>query len=250
MTEMAGYVPEVPLHELYERSERVGGFRYGPIEAQFLYCFVRRQAPRRIVEVGSGSTTLLMVEAVRRNVAEDRGGTRVTAIDPYAHHSLSNLSDVEVLRIDALDISSSELQLEANDLLFIDSTHTVRTGSEVPHLYLELVPTLPPGVWIHVHDIYLPFLYSSQVYDSSFDWQETTLVAALLTNNDAIGVMACMSALHHARPEVLRSVFPEYRPKPMSEGIATSKEGHFPSSLWLRTTEVPDAKQRDQAPSR
>jgi hypothetical protein len=191
-----------------------------------------------------------MTDAARRNVAEGRGRTQITAIDPYAHRGLSDLADVEVLRTDALDISASDVHLEANDLLFIDSTHTVRTGSEVPHLYLELIPALPSGVWVHVHDIYLPFLYSSRIYDSFFDWQETTLVAALLTNNDAIDVMACMSALHHARPDVLRSVFPEYRPKPTSEGIVMSKGGHFPASLWLRTADDSDAKPRDRMPSR
>jgi methyltransferase family protein len=157
VTEMAEYVPEIPLRDVYARARRVGGFRYGPVEAQLLYCFVRRKAPRRIVEVGSGSTTVLMAEAARRNAAEGRGGAEITAIDPYAHPGLSELSDVEVLKTDGLDISASELQLEAHDLLFIDSTHTVRTGSEVPHLYLELVPALPSDVWVHVHDIYLPF---------------------------------------------------------------------------------------------
>ena len=65
----------------------------------------------------------------------------------------------------------------------MDSTHAVRTGSELSHIYLELIPRLKPGVVIHIHDIYLPYLFAPDIYDSMFDWQETTLVAALLTGN-------------------------------------------------------------------
>ncbi len=82
------------------------------------------------------------------------------------------------------------LSLGAGDLLFIDSTHVVRTGSELAHIYLELIPRLQPGVVIHIHDIYLPYLYSPDIYESMFDWQETTLVAALLTGNPGLRVLA------------------------------------------------------------
>jgi len=238
VADVSRYVAEIPLRVVHERSEPVGGFRYGPIEAQMLYCFVRHQAPGRIVEIGSGSTTMLMAEAAGRNAAEDRERARIMAIDPYAHPGLLGLPGVEVRRTDALDLEPDDLGLGANDLLFIDSTHAVKTGSEVPHLYLDLIPALPPDVWIHVHDIYLPYLYSSQVYERFFDWQETTLVAALLTGNPGLEVKACLSALHHERPAALRSAFPDYRPRPMSRGIDMSPGGDFPASLWLQTAPV------------
>lgn len=231
------YPSELPIGELLERSSRVGGFRYGPIEAQFLYAFIRRRAPRRIVEIGSGSSTLVMSQAVDRNIAEGRKSTEIIAIDPFMHPAVADFPHVTVRKIGGLELDAEDLGLEPGDLLFIDSSHAVKTGSEVPHLYLDVVASMPAGVNIHIHDIYLPYLYGPNLYEEFFDWQETALVAALLTGSPQFAVLACLSALHGDRPDFLRTVFPEYRPMAVTAGIATQSEGHFPSSLWLQVTD-------------
>lgn len=230
------FVSEMPINEIVRISEAVGGFRYGRIEAQFLYSYVRRNAPRRVVEIGSGSSTLLMSRAVERNVLEGRQPTDIVAFDPYTASRVAHLPHVQSREVGGLQISVDDMAVATGDVVFIDSTHTVRTGSELAHLYLEILPNLPPGVVVHIHDIYLPYLYAPDIYASMFDWQETTLVAALLAGNERFSILAALSGLFHERPGVLREVFPEFRPMPMREGIApVNADGHFPSALWLRT---------------
>ncbi len=235
IAQVAAYPAELPLEQIYRESEAVGGFRYGPIEAQFLYSYLRTHQPARVVEVGSGSSTLVMSRAVERNLADGGRVTEIVACDPYTADRVAGLPHVRARAIGGLDVDEEVLSLQSGDVWFIDSTHAVRTGSELAHLYLELLPQLRPGVVVHIHDICLPYLYAPDIFQSMFDWQETTLVAALLVGNPRLRVLACMSALHHDRPEILRNVFPEYRSRAMRTGVDTSSGGHFPSSLWLQS---------------
>lgn len=212
---------------------------YGAIESQVMHCVVRDLAPPRVVEVGSGVSTALMRDAVARNVADGRSATAITCVEPYPRPGLRRLPDVTIIEQPAQEVGLAVFdQLREGDLLFIDSTHALRTGSELARLYLEVLPGLRPGVVVHIHDIYLPYLYAPDVLDSVFDWQETTLLAALLTNNPQLSVLACESALHHERSAALSELLPDYRPRPMTEGLYAerSAEGHFPSSLWLKVS--------------
>ncbi|MGI8754674.1 MAG: class I SAM-dependent methyltransferase [Acidimicrobiales bacterium] len=227
---------ETPIADVLARAASVGGFRYGPIEAQMLHAWIRTKAPGRIFEIGSGSSTQISSHAVAMNVAEGRPATQITAVDPYMNAHVADLPHVTVRKVGGLDLTSADLDIGAGDLLFIDSTHVVKTGSEVLHLYLELLPRLAAGVTVHIHDIYLPYLFSPTIYDSQFDWQETTLVAALLVGNEHLAVRAALSALHHDRPDILGELFPEYRPASLDRAVGLIDLAHqFPSSLWLET---------------
>jgi predicted O-methyltransferase YrrM len=209
---------------------------YGPIESQVLHGVVRSLAPARILEVGSGVSTVISHRAAERNTAEGRPSTQITCIEPYPRDALRSLPGVQVVAERAQEADRTHFDaLEAGDLLFIDSTHAVRTGSELARLYLEILPRLAPGVVVHVHDVYLPYLYAPDVLESVFDWQETTLLAALLTDNPRLQVLACESQLHHDRPDDLARIVPDYRPRPTSHGLYADDDAgtHFPSSLWL-----------------
>jgi hypothetical protein len=211
---------------------------YGPIEGQFLYAFVRACRPRRIVEVGSGVSTAIMSGAGQRNAAEGSEAPSIVCIDPFASSRVESLPGVEVIRAMCQLVDRAAFdRLRAGDLLFIDSTHAVKTGSELVSLYLEVLPSLPPDVFVHIHDIVLPFAFAPDVLETLWDWQETTLVTALLTGNAGFEILAAQSALHHDRSGDLRAIFPAYQPRPMSNGIYDRRtdSGHFPASLWLRT---------------
>lgn len=211
---------------------------YGPIESQVLHCAVRSLAPARILEVGSGVSTVISRRAADRNAAEGRRPTAITCVEPYPRESLWALAGVEVVAQRAQDVDRAHFdRLESGDVLFIDSTHAVRTGSELARLYLEILPRLAPGVVVHIHDIVFPYLYLPDVLDSVFDWQESTLLAALLTGNQGLRVLACTSALHHERSAGVQAVLPDYRPRPMRDGLNVdgADRGHFPSSIWLTT---------------
>lgn len=237
-SEASTFPAEVPLAGLYDGERE---FRYGPIEGQFLHSWVRTNAPARIVEIGSGTSTEMMSRAVQRNVDEGRPATQITACDPYTADWVANLPHVTARKVGGLDLGAEVLSLGAGDLLFIDSTHVVRTGSELQRIYLELLPQLNPGVMIHIHDIYLPYVFAPDIYTSMFDWQETTLVAALLAGNTNFEIRAAFSGLFHDRKAALQAVFPEFRPATIVDGVALEPitvdgAGHFPSSLWLERT--------------
>lgn len=233
---VGSYASELPGDRLAADAESVGGLRFGVIEAQALHGIIRTRRPRRLVEIGSGSSTLVMSQAVERNVAEGGDATEILAIDPYTADRVAGLPHVTSSSAHGIDLTAEGLGLAAGDLLFIDSTHAVRTGSEVPNLYLEILPRLPAGVLVHIHDIYLPYLYTPYLYETYFDWQETTLVAALLVGNSSLQVRAGMLALVHERHPVLPEVFPEYVAASLDRGLGReSADGHLPSSLWLET---------------
>ena len=99
---------------------------------------------------------------------------------------------------------------------------------------------VPPGVIVHVHDIYLPYDYSRQVLTTFFQWMETSLLRAFMINNPKVEIIFCESQLHYDRQDALARVFPEYRPQRDVDGIGDGKplvftsDEHFPSSIYLR----------------
>jgi predicted O-methyltransferase YrrM len=216
---------------------------YGAIEAQALHAVVRHFKPATIIEVGSGVSTACMTAAVARNVKDGAPKARIISIEPYPSAALMALPDIELRKTPVQEISPDMFQkLAAGDLLFIDSSHTVRPGSDVNFLILEVLPRLAPGVVVHFHDIYLPFDYQRDVLHTYFQWQETSLLRAYLTENPRMRILFCMSQLHYDRPEVLREVFPEYRPASGRDGLTADPRGeqgadaptHFPSSIYLQ----------------
>lgn len=214
------------------------GLGYGPIESQVLHCFMRSVAPPTVVEIGGGVTTALMVEASEMNARDGGRASRYISVEPFPTPALERLSGVTHLKQPAQEVSPSVFEeLSAGDLLFIDSTHVVKAGSDVLRIYLDIMPRLKPGVFIHIHDIFLPYLYSRDLMHNFFDWQETSLVLALLTNNPRLSVLCCESALHYERPRQLAEILSDYEPEPNDNGLSPNgrRTGHFPSSLWLRT---------------
>jgi predicted O-methyltransferase YrrM len=221
------------------------GLGYGYIEAQALHGVVRHFRPRKIVEVGSGVSTVCAARAIERNAAEGYS-CALTCIEPHPSAQLLGM----VARTRGMSIRASRVQsvgvdafteLEKNDILFVDSSHVVRVGGDVNYLVLEVLPLLEPGVLVHVHDIFLPYDYQPDVLDTFFHWNETSLVRAFLAFNDRYRILFCMSHLHHSRRTALEATFPDYRPALLERGLATkagSSGRHFPSSLWLQVADA------------
>lgn len=213
------------------------GFGFGPVEAQALHGVIRHYRPSRIVEVGCGISTACMLEAVSLNRAGYGRSCQITCIDPHPYQWLRK-ANVELL---AQPVQSVPLEvfdlLEANDLLFIDSSHAVKTGSDANFLILEVLPRLKSGVIVHFHDIFLPYDYPRDALHSLFQFQETALLHAFLIDNERVSILFALSLLHYECPDSLKKVFPRYRPAPDRDGLAeweTAARGNFPSSLYLR----------------
>jgi predicted O-methyltransferase YrrM len=242
LDEQFGWLAETCGSHYPEAVERTRGALIGPgygrIEAQVLHCFVRKHAPERVVEIGGGTSTAIMSHAAALNGRDGRAQTRIVTVDPFPAQELHGLADVEVRQDygQTVDRALTD-ELGAGDLLFIDSTHALKTSSEVGWLYLEVVPALKRGVVVHVHDVFLPYLYRPTLLSEYFDWQETALLAALLTGNDGLSVLCCQSALHAADPARLAATLTDCRPGRLESGLAKpTAPGDYPASMWMIRT--------------
>jgi hypothetical protein len=181
--------PGEGVPRLSERNFDIG-------DSQFLYSMVRLYRPRRVFEIGSGNSSWITLRALRRNAAEDpaRAGT-LTCIDPRAPARL-DATGARVIRRPVEELGREFFrELDRDDVLFIDSSHMIRPGGDVLFEFLEVLPTLRPGVLIHVHDICTPRdVPAGQLFEHTRFWNEQYLLEAFLCHNRDFRVVG---ALHH-----------------------------------------------------
>lgn len=205
-----------------------GFYRRNPnfhgLDSEVLYAMVRRFHPARVVEVGAGFSTLVIAAAAQRN-REQGSPLSHEVYDPFPSPTVDSVRDgIELHPLAATEIPPSHLaQLAPDDILFIDTTHTVKPGGDVVHLLLGALPLLAPGVLVHVHDFYRPFEYPCSLMDvfGSY-WQEHYLVQALLSDNPEFEILCAHHALQRLRSDRVRTLVPTLDP------------GAAPSSLWIR----------------
>ena len=189
------------------------------LDAAMAYTMVRSRCPRRIVEIGSGHSTRFFARAITdANLA-----TTITAIDPQPRADLAGLGSVQLLRKPLQEVGSAPFdELAAGDILAIDSSHVLMPGSDVDMLQNHILPTLPAGVIVQVHDIFLP-----DDYPVDWDWRgynEQLGIAALLQEG------SCWTVEFASHYAVTR----------MSDSVAASAVGRLPlqsgaheSGLWI-----------------
>jgi len=209
-----------------------GATGYSPVDAEFLYAFVRHNRPRRVIQVGCGISTSVCLAAARDAGYE----AQITCIDPYPTDFLINAERDGMIRlvqspVELLDVAFLR-ELSAGDLFFVDSTHTLGPAGEVTRIICELLPRLARGVYVHFHDIWLPYDFDPRIMDRIFFWHETALLLAFLTCNDRFGIRASLSLLHHDRQATLCEIFPRNRPMQMERGVRAS-DGNYSSSIYL-----------------
>ncbi|MCB9913675.1 MAG: class I SAM-dependent methyltransferase [Planctomycetes bacterium] len=160
-----------------------GSRSFGFSDAMSYWCMVRHWKPRRIVEVGCGHSTLIALQALAAN-----GGGELVCVEPYPRDFLRGLDGVTELverPVQELPRAWFEERLEDGDMLFIDSTHTVKTGSDCLHLYLRVLPHLDRHLMCHAHDVFLPQGYpKAWLLEQHIYWTEQYLLMALLLGND------------------------------------------------------------------
>ena len=189
-----------------ENRFHLGNQLFDDVDALVAYCMVRHFQPRLIIEVGSGFSSLLLGDAVAKNT-----GSSLICIEPFPREflrkgfpGLRSLTEQKVQDIE-LDFFA---QLESSDILFIDSSHTVKIGGDVNYLFLEVLPRLKPGVIVHVHDIFLPFEYRRDwVLDEFRFWTEQYLLQAFLTFNSEFEVLMANNYLNQYHEEELKVAF-------------------------------------------
>jgi len=176
------------------------------VDALAAYCMVRHFQPRLIIEVGSGFSSLALGQAAAKNK-----NSALICIDPFPSDFLRKgfpglQSSIEK-KIQDIDLKFFS-RLQSGDILFIDSSHTVKIGGDVNFLFLEVLPRLKPGVIVHVHDIFLPFEYRRDwVLDEFRFWNEQYLLQAFLTFNSEFEVLLANSYLNHYYQKDLKAAF-------------------------------------------
>lgn len=156
-------------------------------DAMAYYCYLRRLKPATVLEIGSGYSSLVAVEALAAN-----GRGRLHCVEPYPRPFLRERTDITLLPKPAQEIGSDFVNglLADGDVLFIDSTHTVKTGSDCLHLYLRLLPKIRRNIHVHVHDIHLPFgMPQEKMLEKQQHWTEQYLLLAFLLDNPKARVL-------------------------------------------------------------
>lgn len=198
---------------------------FGPGDAEYLYNMIRLFKPKRIIEIGSGYSTLLASKAIRENQKHDKGYVcEQICVEPYEMDWLEKLS----LQIIRNKIESVDKQifngLEENDILFIDSSHMIRPQGDVNFEYLELLPIIKSGVIVHIHDIFTPKDYLDEwILGDVKLWNEQYLLEAFLVFNTEYRIIGALNYLKHHYAKELYAKCP----------ILANKIDEEPCSCWL-----------------
>lgn len=198
--------------------------QFPPLDAWILEAMLRMVRPQRMIEVGSGYSTLV---SARTNVDELNSSVDITCIEPYpATVIVDHLPGITNLRIEFVQDTPLRLfeSLGSGDVLFIDTSHTAKTGGDVTWIYQEILPRLQTGVVIHLHDMFIPGEYPEQWVLEGWGWNELYLVRALLAFSHGFEVVLGAQWLIQNDPSGLVAAFPDY----------PDHEARGGSSLWLR----------------
>jgi hypothetical protein len=196
LEEFVGYYNEMPF-----QSHKYEGLRYyyeNPAysysDAILLHCMIRYLKPKRIIEIGSGFSSCMTLDT---NELFFGGSITTTFIEPYPELLKSLIRDkdkdksaIKLIPTRLQDVDLREFEsLEANDILFIDSTHVSKINSDVNRIFFDILPRLSSGVYIHIHDIFYPFEYPKDWIYEGRAWNEMYVLRAFLQYNSAFRIV-------------------------------------------------------------
>ncbi|HJT78579.1 MAG TPA: class I SAM-dependent methyltransferase [Gemmataceae bacterium] len=225
LRQLRPYYDELPFadHAQPGLRYRYDNPTYSYSDAVCLYAMLRHLRPRRIIEVGSGWSSAVMLDTNERFLANS---VRLTCVEPYPDVLHSVMTDADRGRVEVVPCGLQEVgperfaELAAGDVLFIDSTHVCKPGSDVAYLFAEVLPRLAAGVHVHFHDIFYPFDYPPVWVAQGRAWNEAYMLRSFLQFNDRFRVVLFNTFLAHFHREWLEREMPLCR---LSCG-----------SLWLR----------------
>ncbi|MCX7736698.1 MAG: class I SAM-dependent methyltransferase [Candidatus Kapabacteria bacterium] len=194
-------------------------------DADYYYSLIRYLKPKRIIEVGSGFSTLLALEAIKINQIENNAyNCQLTCIEPYEFKWLKNKN---VNFIESL-VENVELDvfktLESNDILFVDSSHIIKPKGDLLYIFMDILPVLKSGVFIHFHDIFSPWDYPQHwIREKLLFWNEQYLLEAFLSHNKDYKVVCSLNFLKNNYWDNIKNYLPVLNEYPNKE----------PGSFWI-----------------
>jgi hypothetical protein len=182
-------------------------------DGSVLHAMVRRHKPKRLMEIGSGYSSACTLDTVEHYL---KWNCELTFIEPHAQLLRKIVGkDTDKVRIFEMPVQQIPLsefdRLQENDILFIDSTHVMRTGSDVCFELFEILPRLASGVLVHFHDIFWPFEYGrSWAVDENRSWNEAYAVRAFLSHNSAWKIVMFNDYLAKLERDLIEKTFPAF----------------------------------------
>ncbi|WP_233753158.1 class I SAM-dependent methyltransferase [Algoriphagus sp. AGSA1] len=215
-----------PLEKRKDTEYYYNNTMYASGDSEYLYSMVRLVKPTKIIEIGSGNSTLMVINAIKKNKVEHpEYQCKHICVEPYEQPWLEKV-DVELKRtkVEEIDLSFFTT-LEENDILFIDSSHVIRPQGDVLFEILEVLPILNPGVFIHIHDIFSPKDYLDEwIYEDKKLWNEQYLLEAFLSFNPNFEITGAVNYLSHNHRQLLAEKCPVFNSQP----------GREPGAFWIR----------------
>jgi predicted O-methyltransferase YrrM len=216
---------KLPLEKTIESEYYYHNKSFGPGDAEFLYSVIRFYKPKRIVEIGCGNSTRMVLKALEWNRREDEMYECAhTCVEPYEASWLEG-AGIRVIR-DRVEHVDKRLfaELDAQDVLFIDSSHVIKPQGDVLFECLEVLPLLNAGVFVHFHDIYTPRDYPDTcIIDNVRFWNEQYLLEAMLSGRSQFRIIGALNHLKHSYFADLSRAMPVLENEPYRE----------PASLWI-----------------
>jgi methyltransferase family protein len=199
-------------------------------DACTLFALLREWRPKRLIEVGCGFSSLLIADINRRYLG---GSLDVTCIEPYPRPFLTagvpGISRLVQAKVQDVPLEMFGM-LESGDILFVDSSHVVKTGSDVNFLYFEVIPRLRSGVRVHIHDIFLPQEYPKEwVLGENRSWNEQYLLRALLMFNSQFRVLFGTAYAYWRWPDLVDRAM-----------AVAGRRSLLGGSMWIQRASVSD----------
>jgi len=214
-----------PLEKISDTEYYYKNGFYEAGDADYLYNIVRHYKPSRIIEIGSGNSTLMVRNALKENkLSNPNYNCKHICIEPYEMSWLEKI-EVELVRekVENIDIDFFQ-SLQENDILFIDSSHIIRPQGDVLFEFLNVLPTLKKGVIIHVHDIFTPKDYPNEwVINNHLLWNEQYLLEAFLIYNNKFKIIGALNYLKHNHKNELIEKCP----------VFATQQDKEPSAFWI-----------------
>ena len=207
-----------------------GAFSY--FDAIVLYSMIRHLKPRRVIEIGCGYSSCVLLDTNER-FFDNR--IECTFIEPYPQLLQSLVTESDRSRITVIPSNLQDVdlgvfaELQPNDILFVDSSHVSKTGSDVNYVFFDILPQLIPGVYIHFHDIFHPFEYPKPWVYQGRSWNEAYLLHAFLQYNDAFAIQLSNSYIEHFHRQLVSRDMPLCLNYAQESMIPTSAQ-----SIWLK----------------
>jgi hypothetical protein len=243
LEKLKGYYGQGHLQE-----QRTPGYRYhldnifySYSDGIFLYCLFNHIKPAKVIEVGSGFSSALMMDINDRCFGS---AMKLSFIEPFPEERLYGLmnekdrKDIQVSEKMVQDIEPAYFtSLEANDVFFVDSSHVSKFKSDLNHILFNVLPVLKSGVYIHFHDIFFPFEYPKEWILSGRAWNEAYLLRAFLMNNKEYEIVLFSSMMEDCHLEWLEKNMPltlklhEKWPDEANFSYYLPNKGQ---SIWLR----------------